>query len=115
MNRRQQVLIRKRLVRPAAEKRLAGIGGFEFELRETQFERAEAAGVQCRLQQAFTLGEVLKNCAGLVLAAPSPDRGADDTYQRGRMERAFDEGHVAQNLSEPHGVGITFGTATLTR
>ena len=95
MNRREQILIRKRLVRTAAEKRLAGIGGFEFELREAQFERAEAADIQCRLQQAFTLGEVLKNRAGLVLTAPSPDRGANDAYQRGRMERTFDEGDVA--------------------
>ncbi len=80
-----------------------------------QFERAEMAGVQRGLQQAFAFGEILENGAGLVLAAPAPDRGADDAHQRGRMERTLDEGDVAEHLSEPHGVGIALGTAALMR
>ena len=78
-----------------------------------QFERAEMAGVQRGLQQAFAFGEILENGAGLVLPAPAPDRGADDADQRGRMKRPLDEGDVAEHLSEPCGVRIALGTAAL--
>src|SRR4029450_5690449 len=46
MNRRQQILIGNGLARLASEKRLAGIGGFELELRKMQFERPEMAAVE---------------------------------------------------------------------
>ena len=114
MNGGQQILIRKRFVRGASEKFLAGVGGFELQLGQMQLQRTEMARVQRRLQQAFTLGEVLENGAGLILPAPAPDGGANDAHQRGRMERTFDEGDVTQDLPEPHSVGIALGTAALT-
>ena len=80
-----------------------------------QFQRAEMAGVQRGLQQAFAFGEVLENRTGLVLAAPAPHRGPDDTDKRGRMKRTFDEGDVAQHLPEPHRIRIALGTAALMR
>jgi len=113
MNRRQQVLVRERLARLAAQERLASIGGFKLLFREMQFERAEMAGVHRGLQQAFAFGEVIEDGARLILAAPAPDGRADHARQCGRMERTFDEGDVAESLSEPHGVGIAFGAAAL--
>ena len=80
-----------------------------------QFQRTEMAGVQRGLQQAFAFGEIFENGAGLVLAAPAPHRGADNAHQRGRMERPFDEGDVAEHLAEPHRVRIALGTAALMR
>ena len=71
------------------------------------------AGVQRGLQQAFAFGEILENGAGLVLAAPAPDGGADHAHQRGRMERTFNESDIAKGLSKPHGIRITFRTAAL--
>ena len=115
MNRGLQIPVRKRLARLASEKPLAGVGGLELQFGQMQFERAEMTGTQRGLQQAFALGEILEDRAGLVLAAAPPDRGADDADQRGRMERAFDEGDVAEHLSEPHGVGIALGAAALMR
>ena len=80
-----------------------------------QFQRAEMAGVQRGLQQAFAFGEILENGAGLVLAAAAADRGADDADQRGRMKRPLDEGDVAEHLPEPRGIRIAFGPAALMR
>ncbi len=73
------------------------------------------AGVQRGLQQAFAFGEILKNGAGLVLAAPASDGGADHADQRGGVERTFDESDVAEHLSKPYGVRIAFGAAALMR
>ena len=92
---------------------LAGVGRLELELRQVQFERAEMAGIQRGLQQALAFGKILENGPGLILAAPAPDRGADDTHQRGRMKRPLDEGDVAQYLSEPDSIGVALGTAAL--
>ena len=78
-----------------------------------QFQRAETAGAQRGLQQAFAFGEVLENRAGLILAAPAPDGRADDAHQRGRMKRAFDECDVAKQLPEPRGIRISLGPAAL--
>src|ERR1700686_4105787 len=80
-----------------------------------QFERAEMAGVQCGLQQAFAFGEIGENGAGLILAAPPPDRGTDDADQRGRMKRAFDEGDIAEHPPQPRGVRIALRAAALMR
>ena len=115
MNRGQQILIGKRLARLAPEKRPAGVGGLELKLRQMQFQRAEMAGVERGLQQAFAFGEIRENGAGLVLAAAAPDGGADHAHQRGRMERTLDEGDIAQHLSEPHRIRIALGTAALMR
>src|SRR5438045_2604830 len=101
MNGGQQILIRKRFVRGASEKFLAGIGSFELQFGQMQLQRTEMARVQRGLQQAFAFGEILKNGAGLILPAAAPDRGADNAHQRGRMERTFDESDVTQDLSEP--------------
>ena len=109
MNRRQQILIGKRLARLAPEKPLAGLGSFELELRQMQLERAETPGVERGLQQAFAFGEIREDGAGLVLAAPAADRGADDADQRGRMKRPLDEGDIAQHLSEPRASGLRSG------
>ena len=113
MNRRLQILEGKRLARPSSEKTGAGLREIEFELRQTQFERAEMSGVQRRLQQALAFGEIGQCGAGLILAAAAPDRGADDADQRGRMKRPLDEGDVAERMPEPGRVGITLGTAAL--
>src|ERR1700675_2312001 len=115
MNRRQQILVRKRLARLAAEERLTGVGGLQLKLRKMQFERTETAGAQRGLQQAFAFGEILKNGAGLVLATPASDGGADHAYQRCGVERKFNESDVAEHLSKPHGIRVAFGTAALTR
>ena len=56
-----------------------------------------------------------QNGAGLILATPAADRGADDADQRGRMKRPFDEGDVAERLPEPRRIRIALGTAALMR
>ena len=78
-----------------------------------QFQRAEMAGAERGLQQAFAFGEVAEDGAGLVLAAPCADGGADNAHQRGRMERPFDEGDVAEHLAEPCRVRVALGAAAL--
>ena len=72
MNRGLQILERKRLAGLASEKTLAGVGSLQLQFGQMQFKRAEMAGIQRGLQQAFALGEILENRAGLVLAPPAP-------------------------------------------
>jgi hypothetical protein len=115
MNRRQQILIRKRLARLASEEPLAGVGGLELKLRKMQLQRAKMAGIERGLQQALAFGEILENGTGLVLAAPAPDRGSDDADKRGRMKRTLNEGDVTQHLSQPHRIRIALGAAALMR
>ncbi len=115
MNRCLQILVGKRIVCLASEKRAAGVGGFELKLRQMQLQRAEMAGVERGLQQAFAFSEVREDRAGLVLAPPAPDRRADDAYERGRMEWPLDEGDVAEHLSKPRRIRIALGTAALMR
>ena len=113
MNRGQQIRIRKRVARLAAKERLAGVGRFQFELRQMQLQRAEMAGIERRLQQALALGEVFENGAGLILAAAASNGRSDDADQRGRMKRALDKGDIAKRLPQPRGIGIAFGAAAL--
>ena len=113
MNRIQQILVRKRVVRLAAIERLAGVGRFQLQLRQMQLQRAEVAGVERGLQQALALGEVFENGAGLILPAAAPHRGSDDTHQRSRMKRTLNEGDVAERLPQPRGIGVAFGAAAL--
>ena len=115
MNRCQQILIGERLARLSSEEADAGIGSLELVIRQMQFQRAETAGVQRGLQQVFAFGKVGEDGARLILAAPAPDRGADDAHERGRMKRALEEGDVAERLPEPRRVRIALRTAALMR
>ena len=112
-NRLEQVLIGERQVRGAPEEALAGRRGLQLEARYVQFERAEMAGIERRLQQAFALGEVFEYRAGLVLAATAAHRRRDQADQRGRMERALDEGHIAERAAEPRRFGAALGPTAL--
>ena len=65
MNRRQQILVGKRLARLPSEKADADVGSFQLVVRQMQFQRAEMAGVQRRLQQIFAFRQIGQDGPGL--------------------------------------------------
>ena len=67
------------------------------------------------LQAQLTLAQILEQCPGFVLAATALDGGAGDAQQRRRMERSFDERHVAQCLEPASGDGIALRPAAVIR
>ena len=60
MDRRLQVLIRERFVRHASKSDLQVSEASKLELRQMQFQRAEMAGVERGLQQAFAFGQIAR-------------------------------------------------------
>ena len=58
------------------------------------------------LQAQFALAQILRAAPGFMLAATALDGGAGDAQQRRRMERSFDERHVAQCIEPTPGDGI---------
>ncbi len=115
MDRGLHFLQRQRLIRPSSEKRFERVGRLEPALRDIHFERTEPADIERGLQRGLAFDEVLQDGAGLILPTPSPDSGAHDTDQRRRMERLFDECHIAEKLHQPRGFRITLRPADLIR
>src|SRR5258708_26028489 len=80
--------------------------GFHIESPGTQ-----PSGGKRRMQLLLALADFLQSTAGIVLASPSPRRGAHHARQRGGIKRALQEADIAEDGPKPYRGGVPFPTA----
>jgi hypothetical protein len=71
MNRRQQILVGKRLARLPSEEADTDVGSFQLVVRQMQLQRAETARVERRLQEIFACREIGQDGPGFILTPPA--------------------------------------------
>ena len=116
MNVRDQVLVGERLVRLAAEHRLAGSGSGEIAVRQVQFPGCPDGrpSARCASRSWLSCSCSMRARASILPLAPF-DRGARDADEGGRMERPLQEGDIAEQFGQARGGGVALDAAAALR
>ena len=107
----QHVDIAQRLIGRAAEHRLAGVGAQQGPAGEIELPGAEMSCQQRRAQSRLALMQLRHPRPCLILALAPLQRGARDTHEGRRVERPFQQRHVAEDVGQAGRRRVAFRAA----